>query len=165
MSNSNQWVMGEGSDNQFAWLENDEGHNVVCIERLAGNVAERVTFAGPSVTNFRESEILKHATTDSQWQAITDCIAAAPEMLAVLKRVVADAWGDSDRVWAMVSAVEAVLAKAEPVRLVKVRMTFEVDVVPSDTEARTLARARDEIVVCGSGKCVTQQIVYPTPSR
>jgi len=166
MSNSNQWMIGGGTDDQFAWIENGNGHNVVCIERLAGKNADGgLKFAGPSV---HRHDALEHATTDTEWQGMIDLIAAAPEMLDLLRdlrREISDgSILDAGNIENYGREIEAVLAKADPNRLVKVRVTFEVDVVPSDTELHTFARARDEVLVCGSGKCVEQKIVYPTPT-
>ena len=151
-----QWVMGEGTDNQFAWLENDEGRNVVCIERLAGKTADgRLTFVGPAVHGDDAPDV---ATTDEQWQSIVDVIAAAPEMVAVLKQV--RSWveaGLHNRIRPELdikTVIDAVLAKAEPPRKVKKRMlvTVEVEVAADDgADETTLRAAANEAVVVHEG--------------
>ena len=130
MAGSNQWVMGTVTKHS-ASIENDEGVHVAGVSRHFD--PGRVNPDKP----FR--------STDEQWQSIVDCIAAAPEMVEVLKRVVADAWGDSDRVEAMVNAVDAVLAKAEPPRTAKhtlwvtVKVEIEADTGTSDEVIRRRA--------------------------
>lgn len=129
-----QWVLGDGCDQQFAWLENGEGRNVVCIERLAGRTADgSLTFAGPSVHRY---DALDHATTDEQWQSIVDCISAAPEMVATLKNLrhmmQRGGYSVDSPVEQWVRMIDATLAKAEPVRTerrkVRVQVDIEVDV-------------------------------------
>ena len=86
------WKIDGGTDEQFAWIESGEGHNIACVERVAGTNHDRsrVKFAGGSVTLMSEREIMQHATTDEQWQSIIDLIAAAPEMLACLREAKAE---------------------------------------------------------------------------
>ena len=140
MDELKQWTVDLSASGGRAYISDESGTNVATVERRVwANDAYR--------------------TTEEDWKGVVDLIAAAPEMLAVLKRVVADAWGDSDRVEAMVNAVEAVIAKAEPPRKVKVRLTFEVEVERQENDFQTTARARDEVLVCGNGRCVEQEIV------
>jgi ADP-dependent phosphofructokinase/glucokinase len=153
MGNSNQWVMGNDSDEDAVFLENERGIEVVTVGRLHCLDCDH---------NPIEDEYL---TTDEQWQSIVDCIAAAPEMVAVLKGAMLVEYTDRTEVREYLDRVKAVLAKAEPVRKVKVRVTFEVDVMPGRDDHQTFARARDEIVVCGEGKCVDEKFVHPNPAR
>ena len=125
MAGSNQWVMGEGTDERFAWLENDEAGNVACIERLKGD---------PDIAAILEGEGGNpYLTTDEQWQAITDGIAAAPEMLALLTDVryglaYTLPLGERAKFEDVIANIDAVLAKAEPPRKVKRKVRVQVDV-------------------------------------
>lgn len=130
MSESNQWVMGE-TDGRFARIENDQGTHVARIDRVA------------------------LGTNDEQWQSIVDTIAAAPEMVAVLQSVrrelrlmiVAIARYDvREQIDLLLSGIDAVLAKAEPVRTVKrrVNVTYELEIEcsPEATASGLMAIAK-----------------------
>jgi hypothetical protein len=153
-------MIGGGTDEQFAWIENGKGHNVVCIERLAGKNADGgLKFAGPSV---HRHDALEHATTDEQWQGIVDLIAAAPEMLAVLKRarqhlsahLPVGEWQTFEDV---IANIDHVLAKAEPVREVRRTVVVEVEVtldVEVGTDDESLAMIAVDTVRDGGGTVV-----------
>lgn len=111
MRGSNQWVMGSDVSNVDAYIENDEGNAIVTIKRLTNPGA---SFVRPA--------------TDEQWQSIVDVIAAAPEMVAVLKGAMLVEYTDRTEVHEFLDKVKAVLAKAEPVRKTKVKVTVEVEV-------------------------------------
>lgn len=149
MTRSNQWVMGKGTGNQFAWLEDDEGRNVVCIERLAW------------------LDELDGRTTDEQWQAIIDGIAAAPEMIGLLKAVrnglAANRTGFGTLA-ALLPSINAVLAAVEPPRKVKntVHVTVQV-VIETDageaSEPGSVVLAAVDAVRDGEGDIVHHEIV------
>jgi hypothetical protein len=83
-------------------------------------------------------------------------IAAAPAMLALLKRGVDVVWEDNDRCEEWVRAVRAVLARAEPVRRVKraveVRVLVEVE-ADADAHPEAIRNAAFDSVYasCGAG--------------
>jgi hypothetical protein len=132
------WKIDGGTDEQFAWIESGEGHNIACVERVAGTNHDRsrVKFAGGSVTLMSEREIMQHATTDEQWQSMTDLIAAAPEMLALLTRMEFVLFDDKGEREEWLRQARAALAKAEPKRTVRRRLNVVVAIeveAPSDT--------------------------------
>jgi len=105
----------------------------------------------------------RNLTSDEEWRGICDLFAAAPEMLAVLKEI--DRYLDAPLNYTdqgrrgIVRAVAAVIAKAGPSRKAKVRVTFEVEVERHENDFQTTARARDEVLVCGGGRVVKEEIV------
>ena len=155
MAGSNQWVMGEGTDERFAWLENDDAGDVVCIERLNGD---------PGIAAILEAEDGNpYLTTDEQWQAIIDCIAAAPEMIAVLKSALITEFSDRGEVREFCAKVRAVLAKAEPPRKVKrkltVFVTVEAEVDEGAHSGAVQQHALDNLHVTGVNGVVVASVV------
>ena len=148
MAESNEWQVVTVTKHN-ASIENEEGVHVAGISRHFD--PGRVNPDKP----FR--------STDEQWQAIIDCIAAAPEMLATLKDLRRDIRAgsilDAGNIEAWGKYIDEVLAKAEPPRKVKVRLTFEVEVEKQENDYLTIARARNEVLVTGAGREVRQEIV------
>jgi hypothetical protein len=151
MADQMQWAMGSDSTDFNAYIESDEGNAIVRLERLM-----RPGLTGITVPN------------DAQWQGMIDLIAAAPEMLAVLKEVDRhfDHPGDLtyEGLQGLRRAVSVVLAKAEPPRKVKntVHVTVQV-VVETDTgeasEPGNVAMAAVDAVRDGEGDIIHHEIV------
>ena len=123
MSESNQFAVGEANDHRV-YIENGSGYDVAVLDRLAiGDTPLHANVAGTGV------EVEQHATTDAEWQSIIDLIAAAPEMLSVIREYQREAracgWGGDT----LDTRATNVLAKAEPPRKHRVRVTVEVEVV------------------------------------
>jgi hypothetical protein len=149
MSKSNQWVMGE-TDQRFAWLEDDTGMNVACMERLPNRYGPR--------------GVMPYNTTDEHWQAIIDVIAAAPEMLSVLKRAESLVWGNMYEVEEFLKLVRAAVAKAEPPRVVpvkrKVTITTEVEIeVFSDAPDDMVMKLAEGAVRSGIGNVTCKRVI------
>ena len=150
MTTSNQWVMGE-CRGDGACIENDKGQNVVWVERVP---------RGPDSSEYR--------TTDEQWQAIIDQIAAVPEMLALLKEArfilshhkygnMSVASGE-----VLISRIDEVIAKAEPPRPIKrkVTITTEVEVeVFSDAPDDVVLQMGEERVRDGRGRVTCKRVI------
>ena len=140
MAGSNQWVMGSDVCNELAFIENDEGHAVVKLERI--------NYGLPSTPRCASA-------TDEQWHAIVNDIAMAPEVLAVLREVNYDLDNHSGYLRDSTQAlIKETLRRAEPKRKVRVRVTVEVEVESEKAgEELTTAveRVRDRLdceVVC-----------------
>jgi hypothetical protein len=85
MGMSKQWVVGS-SDEMGATIENDDGYDVVRIERLGQFVGDG-TLRWVHRDLERSEAQKQHATTDAQWRAIVDDIALTPEIIACLREV------------------------------------------------------------------------------
>jgi hypothetical protein len=127
----------------YALIENDRGYSVASLERRARMVeGDGVNWINPDL---HAIDARDHATTDEQWQGIINLVAAAPEMLAVLKRAADESWGDMATVERWLADVRAVLAKAEPPRTAKhtlwvtVKVEIEADTGTSDEVIRRRA--------------------------
>jgi hypothetical protein len=147
--------MGADTTTLDAYIENDEGNAIVKVMRLTK----------PGLPSIR-------ATTDEQWQSIVDCIAAAPEMVAVLNEVryrVANhlPLGERPQWEALLTQIDNVLAKAEPPREVTrtVNVTVQVEVTAdSNTPLDVLKRrAFDSVYTAGgAGVAFKNKIVNTT---
>jgi hypothetical protein len=113
MAGSNQWVMGSDVCNELAFIENDEGHAVVKLERI--------NYGLPSTPRCASA-------TDEQWHAIVNDIAMAPEVLACLREVAFDLKHHREVTHRTQGLVMDTLRRAEPKRKVRVRVTVEVEV-------------------------------------
>lgn len=110
-----------------------------------------------------EYEAGPNVTTEGQWQGIVNLFSAAPEMLATLqdlrREIRAGSILDAGNIEEWGRCIDEVLAKAEPPRKVKVRLTFEVEVEKQEHDYLTIARARNEVLVCGNGRNLNEEIV------
>jgi hypothetical protein len=124
MGKSEQWVMGQ-ADQRFAWLENDEGKHVACIERVGDG----------AVATLVEGEF---RTTDEQWQAIIDDIARVPELIACLREVAHELPSIAGITARTEQWVREIVRKTtRPVKR-KVQLTIEVEVEPDMSGAAYL---------------------------
>jgi hypothetical protein len=144
MSESNQFAVGEANDHRV-YIENGSGYDVAVLDRLAiGDTPLHANVAGTGV------EVEQHATTDAEWQSIIDLIAAAPEMLTVLKKSEYVCFDDRTEVLEYFRSVQAVLAKAEPPRKQRVTVTVEVEVEGLGNDEWAVDKAID-LVRTGNG--------------
>jgi hypothetical protein len=149
MSKSNQWVMGQ-SDQRFAWLENDEGKHVACIERMGDGAVQRLV----------EGEF---RTSDTHWQSIIDQIAAVQEMIAALRNVQHELTHDSEVHHSTRCDIASLLKRVDPpcpvTRTVNVTMQVDVRVfsdAPEDVvRAMALAQVRKGDGFVTGGKVIS----------
>jgi hypothetical protein len=143
-----------------AFLTNSHGDDVVVVKRLAQRDADGMVVDMSDTLPLDNPR--SHATTDEQWQGIVDLIAAAPEMLAVLKRarqhlsahLPVGEWQTFEDV---IANIDHVLAKAEPVREVRRTVVVEVEVtldVEVGTDDESLAMIAVDTVRDGGGTVV-----------
>jgi hypothetical protein len=127
MGTSNQWVMGEANE-RIGFIENDKGDTIARVDRSARRGEDGLVQWHDRDTPFPQDQ----ATTDEQWQAIIDQIAAAPEMLSVLKAVRNDlkrgGYSKGSVVEVIVEEIERAIAKAEPTRVERRKVRVEVDI-------------------------------------
>jgi hypothetical protein len=150
----------------YAGIYNKDGYGVADIDRLGRVSRGEVTYLHEQIECNDEPDL--HATTDEEWQSIPDCIAAAPEMLSLLKTIRDDlgcgealSAAEAD---AMRNSIDAVLAKAEPPRMERhrVSVTVEVEIETTHGEASkpgNVCMAAVEAVRDGEGTIVAHEIV------
>lgn len=144
-------------------IYNDAGYGIANIDRLGRIDADGdLVFVAPHV-EFND-EPHEHATNDEQWESIINTLAAAPEMLEVLKRAEVECWGNSEAVERWMQDVRAVIAKAEPPRTVRHRVSVTVEVTLDATAGEASApgnviMAAVEAVRDGEGTIVAHEIV------
>ncbi len=166
MGKSNQWAMDYVSESA-TYLVNDEGYDVVRVQRIA---ARRKDGSVDCLIDLDDIPV-KHATTDEQWQAMVDLIAAAPEMLAMLKDVrercdnanVTMGLGTFEKFLCNTrDAIDSVLARAEPPRTVKRKVRVEVEVeveVPSSADGNQAACVAVDQLRDGGGTVISHRIM------
>lgn len=145
-------------------IYNDAGYGIANIDRLGRIDADGdLVFVAPHV-EFND-EPHEHATNDEQWESIINTLAAAPEMLAALKNMVlAFDHGDADSEMDALRQVKEAIAKAEPPRTVRHRVSVTVEVTLDATAGEASApgnviMAAVEAVRDGEGTIVAHEIV------
>ena len=161
-------------DSLYASVYNADGYGVANLDRLGRIGGDGKRYLHDQIAGNCEPNL--HATTDEEWQSITRCIRAAPEMLQTLRMVmqkldlgegISAADGGDFR-----KLVERVINKAEPpkdrpktiIRTVTVMVEVEVEVetieglkaLPENVSAAAIAAVR-----AGEGEIVEQEILYP----
>ena len=151
----------------YAGIYNDKGYGIANIDRLARIDGEGdLGFVHDHIEDNEHPRA--HATTDEQWRSLISLIDAAPEMLSVLRNILADL-GCGEGLSAaeadvMRGSILAVIAAAEPPRKVKhtVWVTVAVDVETTPGEASkpgNVSMAAIEAVRDGEGDIVRDEIV------
>lgn len=145
-------------------IYNDAGYGIATIDRLG-----RIDAGGDLAFSHEQVECNdephEHATTDEQWQSIINTLAAAPEMLAALKNMVlAFDHGDADSEMDALRRVKEAIAKAEPPRIMRHRVSVTVEVTLDATAGEASApgnviMAAVEAVRDGEGTIVAHEIV------
>jgi len=138
-----KWSVSNDREDDEAYIENERGVECVQIRRTD-----------------------RTALTESEFDVIVDLIAAAPEMLAVLKEVDRHFHSPSELTYeglqGLRNAVTSALAKAEPVREVrrKVEVTVEVTLdVQAGTDDATLAMIAVDAVRDGGGAVTAHKVI------
>ena len=151
----------------YAGIYNAEGYGIANIDRLARIDGDGdLGFVHDHIAD--NDEPRAHATTNEQWKSLIRLLNAAPEMLSVLRNILADldcgeglSVAEAD---VMRGSILAVLAKAEPPRKVKhtVWVTVAVDVETTPGEASkpgNVCMAAIEAVRDGEGEIVRDEII------
>jgi hypothetical protein len=150
MGKSNQWVMGDSS--RYGADIEDENGNIFAYIR-------------------RDMDDHRETPTDEQWQSMVVLIAAAPEMLAMLKDVrercdnanVTMGLGTFEKFLCNTrDAIDSVLARAEPPRTVKRKVRVEVEVeveVPSSADGNQAACVAVDQLRDGGGTVISHRIM------
>jgi hypothetical protein len=150
MPESNEWQVVVKKKADTAFIENEYGDVLAAVRR------QRMT------KTINDGDPVQYYACDWRWQSIVDLIAAAPEMLTVLREVDRHFHCPNELSYeglqGLRNAVTAVLAKAEPPRKVTKRLLVTVEVeVEADSDA-TLdvfkTRALDSVYT-GGGVCVS----------
>jgi hypothetical protein len=140
MAESNQWVLS-GETKTISYIANAAGILVGQVRRL--QKPKRLNDGDPA----------SHYATDAEWQSIIDLIAAAPEMLKVLKKAQYVCFDDRTEVLEYFRSVQAVIAKAEPPSTVKhtvlVQVTVEVEADAGTHPEAIRNRAFDSVYTGG----------------
>jgi hypothetical protein len=149
MADQLKWTV-DGSNVGAAWISGESGYDVAVLQRVARTDEDGITKTMHGGDG-RAIKSERHATTDEQWQGIIDLIAAAPEMLALVREYRQEAracgWG-CDSLDAKASAL---IAKAERL-LVSVEVEVEADSGATLDVFKT--RALDSVYT-GGGVCVS----------
>jgi hypothetical protein len=151
----------------YAGIYNAAGYGIANIDRLA-------RIDGDGDLGFVHDHIecnddpRAHATTDAEWRSLIKLLAAAPEMLTVLKSI-RDDLGCGEGISAaeadvMLCSIGEVLSKVEPPRSVRhrVSVTVEVEVETDPGEASepgNVIMSAVEAVRDGEGTVVAHEIV------
>jgi hypothetical protein len=134
-----KWSVSNDREDNEAYIENERGVECVQIQRTD-----------------------RTALTESEFDVLVDLIAAAPEMLTLLRdlsrEIRAGSILDAGNIEEWGREIDALIAKAEPPRTVKKRLLVSVEVeVEADSDA-TLdvfkTRALDSVYT-GGGVCVS----------
>lgn len=138
------WSMGTDATNLDAYIENEDGNAIIALTRLTK----------PGLASIR-------TPTDAEWHSILRCIAAAPQMLRIIREYRHEArkvgWG-CDTLDAV--ATEVVDAVEPPTTRRRVRVAVEVEVdADADANAEDIHRRAVEIVRDGEGQIVSHDFV------
>jgi hypothetical protein len=151
----------------YAAIYNAEGYGIANIDRLARIDGDGdLGFVHPQIEC--NDRLRAHATTDAEWRSLIKLLAAAPEMLAVIKSI-RDDLGCGEGVSAaeadvMRCSIAEVLAKVEPTRSqrhrVSVTVEVEVETDPGEaSEPGNVIMSAVEAVRDGEGTVVAHEIV------